>query len=175
MFFVYPKISSVGALKAEVMTGVLSEQDNLNKQLDYLVEAQKAKYSISESDIDNIEKIIPTDPNTPQIFTTLEAISKEVGVTIGTINFSLLDAPKKESIPSEDSQAQFSEQVENTKDGVSAIEINLSVSAGPYDEFKNFLDKVEKNMRLMDVVSLTYSPSGESYGLTVRSYYMPKQ
>jgi len=179
MFVSYPKISSVGSLKKDAVPKVLSEQENLNKQLDYLVKAQKAKYAISEVDIQNIEKTIPTDPNTPQIFTTLEGISKEVGVTIGTINFSLLDAPKDgpSVTPSmEDGDSFGGEDVSRSDDfGISMIEISLSVSSGPYDEFKNFLDKVEKNMRLMDIVSLSYSPSGESYGLTLRSYYMPKQ
>lgn len=58
--------------------------------------------------------------------------------------------------------------------GLGEMDINLSLSALDYASFKNLLKVFETNLRLFDVSRVSFSSSGNSADLTLRTYYYQK-
>jgi hypothetical protein len=167
-FAIHPKISSAIKLKGVEYNKVIEEQKKLKDQLAYLLAAEEAKKSITDQDIQKMDYIISNDPNIPQLLTSLENIASSSGVFITGIDFSLHG-------PQEDVGSQIPAEgvvLEPVGNGIPYVEIGLSVQAMPYDGFKDFLDKIEKNIRIMDVVGIIYNPSGTDYSLVIRAYYL---
>lgn len=165
-FVIHPRIISANNFRVIEYAQVIGEQKKLKDLLNYLLTAQKAKSSISEQDIENIDYIISDEPNIPQILVSLEDIAAGSGVVIEGIEFTLYESEEGENSQMYDGSSLA------VIDGVSFVEVSLSVKAAPYDSFKDFLYKIEQNRRLMDVVGIIYTPEGKDYGITIRSYYL---
>lgn len=165
VFILHSRVSQIRSLRGNKYEQVVFEREKLQNQLDYLVRAQKDKTNISLQEIEDIGIILPSEPAYPQILTSLEDIAKSSNVTIEGIDLVILD-PAEISKP--DSGINYT-----VPEGVYIVEITLNVATGPYDDLKNFVLNIEKNMRLMDVIALVYSPIGKSYNLAIRSYYFP--
>ncbi len=62
------------------------------------------------------------------------------------------------------------------EESVDGEEITPVVTPNPYDLFKQYLDDLERNVRLMDVESLSFSGSGESLmmNFTMKTYFVNK-
>ena len=66
------------------------------------------------------------------------------------------------------SEKEASAELKNL--GLREVNIALNLSGGDYVALKNFLVDLENNLRLMDVVSLNYSPEAGSNILNIRTY-----
>jgi len=165
IFILHSRVSNARSLRGNKYEQAIFEQEKLQTQLDYLVRAQKDKTNISLREIEDIGIILPSEPLTPQILTSVEDIAKSSNVTIEGIDLVILD-PIEISKP--DSDINY-----NVPEGVYIVEVTLNVATSPYDDLKSFVSNIEKNMRLMDVIALVYSPIGKNYNLVIRSYYFP--
>ncbi|MBU2575938.1 hypothetical protein KKF64_02535 [Patescibacteria group bacterium] len=161
VFVLHPQVSRARDLRGNARKSALEDQEKLQNQLDYLVRAQTDRRRISMKEIDNIDLLLPSSPSTPQILTSLEAIAKSSNADIESIDLVILDPD------------ELSESDAHLPSGVWVVEIGASISSGSYDDLKSFLSDLEKNIRLMDVVAVVYSPIGKSYNVTIRSYYLP--
>jgi hypothetical protein len=166
-FVIHPRIISANNFRVIEYAKVISEQNKLKDKFNYLTKAQKDKLSIPEKYIEDIDYIISDEPNTPQILASIEDIAASSGVTVGGIKFTLYESEENLN-----SQVYNESSSEVAVDGVSFVEVSMTVGSAPYDSFKDFLYKIEQNRRLMDVIGIVYTPQGKDYGITLRSYYL---
>ena len=106
--------------------------------------------------------MLPADPATPQILTSLESIAAESGAVIDGIDLV---------IPEEKTRKDGDPGV-LLPTGVSYVEVTLAVGAGPYESLKTMIKNIEANIRLMDVIAVVYSPISKSYTIILRAYYL---
>ena len=114
-----------------------------SKQKLQLLEGYKEKFKLllnayesSRQQVDLINNAIPDNSQTAQIIALLNAINQKAGVKTGFINFS-----------------------EQTNDNYGIININTNFVAS-YEGLKNWLEEIEKELRLLDLEQISIKPVG---------------
>ncbi len=98
---------------------------------------------------------LPRDPHLPELIVILESITASTGMGIGNLTFG---AP-----------------VSGGDTGYSVLPIEMSVS-GTYTDFKRFLDEITKELRILDVSRVSFTPSGEgvfTFSISIATYFKP--
>lgn len=114
----------------------LAEIANFKK----LAEELDNKYNTLGGDFYKITTAVPTNPNFSELLAILDSIARLTNVTVKDMSFRDV-ANKKES-----------------SDLYSVAEVNINV-AGSYEDLTKFFAETEKELRLMDVVSLNMKKS----------------
>jgi electron transfer flavoprotein alpha/beta subunit len=52
------------------------------------------------------------------------------------------------------------------------VSIDLAFSQGTYQKVKNFIQKIEKNIRVMDITELNFQNVGNNLSLKIKTYYL---
>ena len=107
--------------------------------------------------VDNINLALPDNAQTAQVLATLDAISKNAGISLSTLTFG-----------------------EFTKDDQSYLEIKTRFSA-TYDDFKKWIEEIEKELRIIDLtksnIKSVVSSKGKTsnileYNVTLITYFL---
>lgn len=162
--YIQPAASEVKSLSRE-KTGydnILSKTRELAEKREDILTIYN---SISESDVDRLNKIIP-DTFSPIIFLNdLTAQVSQFGMNVRDFRTSEPKAENRDDIVSQ-SKGQF----------YKTTVVNFSVS-GPYSEFLKLLSSLESSLRLVDVVGITiranYRSTSENsldYALELETY-----
>lgn len=118
----------------------LSELRSLQNARDGLLSAYN---SISKTDLEKLNQMMPISSDTGGILVSLEKIAQDRGVRLKKAEFKI-DNDKGVKV------IQAANSLFNT------INLSIVVSAS-YDSFKSFLDALEKNTRIMDVTNISFS------------------
>lgn len=132
------------------------------------IDQLSADYERSKDNLDKLALAIPSDSQVPELLIQLGEIAKRNGLVVSDIKFAV-----KGETPAE--------QLKNPSK-IKILETNLTVE-GAYPDFKKFLGDIEKNVRLTDVMSVSFS-SGEKeetgskiikFDLVLNNYYLAAQ
>ncbi len=136
----------------------------------HLVDLQKLQDNFNR--LNGLEKdslarlnfILPTEKDLPGLFVQLEKIADDSGFVLTNIDIS---EQKGESLASKSAGSS------TVSDKIKKLNISITLIKGNYEDLLSFLDAVEKNLRLMDVVSITFA-AGESpaYAVNLTTYYL---
>jgi len=124
---------------------VIAKLNSLRKTRDTLLTSYN---SIPAKDLQKIKNFLPDSPNAGLLVVQMANITNESSLLLKNINIG---------IPTEKSPD---------------VQLTLSVS-GSYQNFIGFLQKIEKSLRLIDVVKLSFSASKEDFydfSLEAKSY-----
>ncbi len=146
-------ISEMLLKKQESLTAKQAELEKLK--------AMKTNYEQLEQSSQKILEVLPEDKNLPEIILQLEELARKNNLTMTNINIA------------EDKQTTANEQKTN-KLNVKKVVLTTNLTGGDYFTLKSYLMDVEKNVRLLDIQSLAYSPITNSYDLMLGSYYLEK-
>jgi len=124
--------------KTEVLAGLRQLEENFRM--------------IPDDDVRRVSAMIPREDDLPGIITSLEAASRNAGVTLSSVSFS----------------TQTRALLPGTN--ISAIQMNLQLSNASYDRFKLFLEALERHLRLFDIQTVNMAPATASYTLRMRAY-----
>jgi Tfp pilus assembly protein PilO len=136
------------------------EKDRAIKVLaDKKIEMDKLKnikigYDTIAQSEQKILDILPLEKDLPSILIQLETLAAGNNLSMNSLNVA-------------DPVAAGDEEAAKVKQVV----LTISLIGGNYFDLKNYLNDLEKNMRLMDVRAIVYSPVSKSYNLTVTAYY----
>lgn len=156
-FFVWPEY---GVL-TDSQNKLAEEKQSLDEQNQTFLNIKKllANYGeISDANKGKVEAMIPEVDDEPGLFTLFEAVGQKNKITISAIDIS-----EKEAAP----------VLANLGLREVDVALNLTInpaSADPYGDFKRFLGDLENNLRLMDVVSVNYTPESSNCILNIRTY-----
>lgn len=140
--------------RVDFLTEEYRSKEAYLKKLDEL-NAQFA--SFDPEDVDRIRKMIPSDEDAPGLLAMLEATANAGDVQLTSMNFAASDTTGLPDVQ-----------------GVSAINVSISMQHADYARFKLFLDALESNLRLFDVRSASINPTSATYSLTIRTYIWGK-
>lgn len=132
------------------------------------IDQLSANYERSKDDLDKLALAIPSDSQVPELLIQLGEIAKRNGLVVSDIKFAV-----KGETPAE--------QLKNPSK-IKTLETNLTVE-GAYPDFKKFLNDIEKNVRLTDVMSVSFSAGRKDeekssiieFDLVLNNYYLAAQ
>ncbi len=131
---------------------------------------KQVRSNISKKDIQRLSKMIPSTNNNVQILLNLSSLAMQNGFYITSFDVG--------------HQVNKPQPTGNTSAALYRS-VNLKVSGtGSYNSFRQFLDGVERSLRLIDVTNVsiknsnitgkvTKKPESLTYDITMRLYWLP--
>jgi hypothetical protein len=162
--FLRPLVTEYQSMTINITDAGMTLKDERD-YLDSLKASVAAVEAIPSDILSNIDEALPRTVGIPKLLVTMSVIADASGVNLSSISFT---TPK--STPSG--------QQENARGlSVSPVDISLTLSAKNYEATKNFLNRLEHNLRILDVQSINVSGGGEkSFDFTIqlRTYLLTK-
>jgi len=167
----YQTVKSLKAEEAEYSAALLkaNEIDVVRRQL-------VSKYAtFSQSELSQLEKMLPDSVDNVRLIIDINNIASRYGMFIRDIQIE----------HQSDSSAGSGSQNFSPNSGVSSptgapkydsILFNFSI-AGSYENFKNFMNDIERSLRIVDVVSVDFKATKENfntYQVSTRTYWLKK-
>lgn len=151
-----PKINKIGNLS---QTDLKNKQADLQGREKYLQDLKNllANYEkLTDEEIGKINMILPSKKDIAGIFAQFEALAEQNDITLQAIDVSV---------------AAEEDASEATREKIKEMDISLSLAGGDYNTYKSFLDDLEYNIRILDVISTSFSPDFSSYSVNLKTYY----
>jgi len=144
-FLVKPKLDSLkkgGPLDPTIYGEIINSQKTYLNQIKQL---KKDFDSLNQDRIKKLNYVIADKPDLATMFVIFDNLTRQHGLIIDSIS------------------ADFNAGVFKTK---------ISVSGGDYRTFKEFLNTLEKSVRMMDVSNIQVSIQGNKYTFDINTYYL---
>ena len=162
--FIRPEYELVNELRGMFIakSNLLTEQQSIISQVQSLLAQYQGSASIQRA----VSLALPTKEEAAGIFSQLQALAQANDLTIEV--FGLQSQPTK--------SVNNSRGAINVVKDLGVLQASLKVSGG-YDNFKNFLQGVETNIRVMDLISLKMEKVNRAngnffiYNLVLNTYY----
>ncbi len=137
--FLMPLYDGVGAKREAISqrTTLIETRGGIINNIKELAQ----EYSKRSSDISHFASVVPAVKSAPELLSSIQALATQNGLQLTTI---ALSGSINQNI------SAYQEQ---------SIDLGLN---GSYPAFKSFLMAVERNIRLIDVLSVDASPSSEN-------------
>ncbi|MFA5069868.1 MAG: hypothetical protein WC528_01165 [Patescibacteria group bacterium] len=137
------------------------EKKSLEENNQYLdrLKASLEKYNgINKAEVDKISRIIPSSDSVSDLFVLFEELAKTSDLNLDSINISSAKSLTGESsTPTGTSPTTEVKAVTPASKNIYVQDIALHLSgAKNYENLKEFLEILEKEMRLIDVTSLSF-------------------
>lgn len=184
LFFAYvnPTYRGLDVQKAEVAR--LDEALNKAKELQAIRDKLLAKYNtFSSEDLERLRKLLPDHIDNVRLIIDMDNIASRYGMTITKVGIKRSEETDNDAASSVVSGEAASLQRDFTapeRQGTSlesplgTVDLSFTVS-GTYETFLAFLRDIERSLRLVDIVDLSFTSSkGNFYdfNITIRAYWL---
>ena len=146
-----PQYDNYKNLNLDAKKAELAEYESTLAKLEKTIADWNA---VPAQDKAKLDYFLPTDKDIPELITMLEDIAGQSGFIATKVSLSNVETPA----------------VAGTD--VYPMLVSMSLSGGNYTALKTFLEKVETNIRLMDVSSLSFQAGKGTYNLNIMVYYI---
>lgn len=164
LFLIKPKIDlTIAGIKENISI----QQNALNIQRKKLADMEAALdfyRQITEQQLQQIVSILPNKYPKEKLFGEIEDVIIQHGFILSDISLNHLEEPDLESLEPEINSLP-------SASNLGIIEISLNVGLVDYSNLKQFLNILESNLPLLDILSLSFAPGGDTLGLEMRTYY----
>lgn len=164
LLLIKPKIDlTIAGIKENISV----QQNALNIQRKKLVDMEAALdffRDLKDEDIDKVLSVLPNKYPKEKLFGEIEDVIIQHGFILSNLSLNVIEDVDTESLPAEISALP-------SVDKLGIIEIDMSVGGVNYNNLKQFLNILERNLPLLDILNLDFSPGGDSVGLKLRTYY----
>ncbi|MFH1838076.1 MAG: type 4a pilus biogenesis protein PilO [Candidatus Kuenenbacteria bacterium] len=133
------------------------------KQLDDLKILKKEYQKLEGLEVQKLLVILPFQKNIPDLFKQIEDITQKSGVTLLSLDIA-------EGGAMDISNAKEISLPENKN--LKALNISAEIGGIDYFTLKVFLNNLEKNIRLIDVISFDFNSSKKTQKINLRTYYL---
>lgn len=165
-FYVRPEWAHFNSLGQEI-----AELEEISREFDELIASRDSLLervnSISKEDIDRLNRVLPQGAQASDFLVTLESLALESGAALRRIDITGLAGETKPStqvstqLPSQPRPVSGTAASGSKKESEKAEDFPFTLQvAGPYPAFKEFLARLEKNMRLIDVENISFASGG---------------
>jgi len=152
----YNAISQAGSLNVEKKQ---IELESNKQELLSLEKLEEQFNSISSAERQYLLSVLPELGDLSNIYQQIEELSGSLNIDLQGININPQTSSKEDSNKNLKSLQQ--------------VMVNVSFKGvDSYPEVINFLQGVEKNIRVLDLATFSYSNSQDSYALSFKTYYI---
>jgi Tfp pilus assembly protein PilO len=181
LWFVQPTYSEIKNLMLEIE----AKEDTLEKKQKLVVDIEKlvSQYEDIEGRVNKVFYALPNEAEIPNVLVQLEALASENGMIFESSNFSKVQQSAQNKATSGNNAASSSETTnqQNIIEQIRSVSIDINLT-GSYENFKNYLKSLENNIRIMDIMSISFSSSSSfseeeetsdnfSYSIQLKVYY----
>jgi len=157
--FADPSYSKVKESKKEesLFNAALDNSKKLQQMRDDLLSQYN---SFPTADLERLEKILPNHVDNVRLVRDIDGIAIRYGMSLRSVSVELAD----------DSSGEISADVEE----YGSVILTFTVT-GPYQTFIRFLEDLEKSLRIVDVVGISFSSSEKDlyeYNVSVQTYWL---
>lgn len=175
---------SILRLRAGKSIGLEDRRKEVARLAQYLndLENMKLDYkNFTQEKLNELKLILPREEDFPGLFVQMQELAKDNNFVLNSIDISYIGSGEAQDTEGEEGQDATSDnevQVASTIDEITGgrvKELNMafSVSGGDYDDLKNFLRDMERNIRIFDVYDIRFGSVEQGpYSLNVRTYYL---
>jgi Tfp pilus assembly protein PilO len=154
--------------------------ESLRSDLQLLKRLESNFATINDTTIAEIESVVPKEADLPNLFVNLDGIAKASGNEISTVSFNKSTQREKIGLGRIFGETEESVDTSGTDDNLSAypftklyvLVVELDVLSNSYSDFKQFIQTVEKNIRIMDIIDFNYNPLEASFRVRLETYYI---
>jgi len=164
---------------AEKQREIEESNQELEKRLAFFKKLQKLKKeyeSIQAIEEEKIYSVIPNSNQIPELLLQLEAIAEESGIEISSVTFSdsVNNNENYPGLTASNSNDTNPDPIQSIA-GLGRVSFSFSLTGSNYSKLKIFLDKIERNVRLMDIKSINFAAGAESVSISLETYYYVKE
>ncbi len=159
-----PAYGNVLSLQSQIKTydDALSQGNILQAK----ISADKQQLaSFSQSDVDRLNKLIPDTIDNVKLIIDIKNIALQSGMLLKSINVS----------DTKDAVDQSGNPTSNNPFGIQSVDLSFVVTSS-YPNFVLFLQRLEQSLRLVDVRSVSFTPTDTSnvydFSVTLRTYWL---
>jgi hypothetical protein len=138
----------------------LSQQDFQlkNQQLADLQEVQTSYQQLNMNDLNKLDAILPSKQDVPEIVLQMKTIVEKSGFILSAIeiNESKVNTKSKEVVHPE----------------LGILKVDLKLAGGDYVRFKKLLDNFETSLPLVDIQTISFPQTLDSFNLNLQTYYL---
>lgn len=164
--FVKPEYAAIQGKRQELK----SYQDTLDQVADLektIARLQGKADSIDPKDMEKLNKMLPDSISNVKLIIDISNIAESSNLEIKSIGLAQTDAKGDTSKSDKASTGSFD-----------SVDISFNVDAN-YTTFKSFLSSLEKSLRIVDIVGVSFSPTDTTndiykYKVTLRTYWLKK-
>ena len=158
MFQIQPRYDHAKEIKTKVerLTSALEKTASIRK----LRASLSKKYAdFSKDNLDRLQKLLPDNVNNVRLILDIDGIASQYGLRLKNVSISESKKPKiKSEVVIGAGNGDLTDYQSRT--------LGFSVTA-TYSEFKAFLQDLESSLRLLDVISISMSPSSKRPNTTL--------
>lgn len=118
---------------------------------------------VDERYVELMRNSLPLFPNTIDLVVNMESLAQSAGMDMEEISFGNEMEEYEKSVYSTDAYRNVE---------VRDISIKVSLSGMTYTRLKDFVRKVESNLRLMEIRQFQFIPSSQSLSVDMKAYYI---
>ncbi len=168
-FLIKPERSESQSLAIE-LNNLTSDKELSLQQLKATRETITAYENISSYDREKINQILPDGPDEANFYVNLESLIQLSGATLN--NLTLQTQEMKTKKPLLKNKGESVEPISKIGENIGFIDLTFDLADMSYGKLKNLLNLVENNIRLLDIVSLSFAPGDSgTLNLGLHSYY----
>ena len=142
-----------------------TEYAEFSRYLNRLETLNSAYRSVDKREVDRINSLLPDAPELENLMSQFEAIAKNSGAML--VSLSISDVSSSGAA----SGQKGAKKITKAPDGLNKVQLTVNLVGLDYVGFKNLLKVIEGNLRLLDIVSLSFAPTGDAITLEMNSYY----
>ncbi len=153
---------------------VAAKQDELDSAAAYYSKVKKLQTNFdlvrAEDSYTKMERALPASQDLPALLVTLEALAGESGMKVEGVEVSEPQGDIR-AVAAPAGQPQPVSAIPVPPAGIRKVNIVLRLGAADYGAFKDFLTRVESNLRLFDLISFNFDPKSTQQTVNLVTYY----
>jgi len=158
--FIDPTYSEIKKLQQEknLFDEALDNSKKLQQARDELLSTYN---SFSVSDLERLDKMLPNAVDNVRLVRDIDGIASKYGMKIKNVSISFVGNSGEQQIGADD-------------EPVGMVDLSFTVTS-PYRIFVNFLKDLEKSLRIIDVISVSFGAAEKDfyeYNVSVRTYWL---
>lgn len=171
LFYLGPEWQTFRSIQKEInsLSRISSELDEIAEERDTLIELIN---TISAEELARINKSLPQGAHAADFLVFLERLSAEHGIVLKSVDLASFTEEKRDISGQPTPGGAILTPAPSQK--IKEFPVTIQVS-GTYESFKTFLENLEKNLRLIDVDSFSFTSQGDAkiidFSIKAKTYY----
>jgi len=167
IFIFQPQLSKGLTLRSFALRDNIQYLEVLEKQKSEVEKLLTDYQNLQRTSSTLMEDILPLEQEIPNLILQLDALTRQSGLILSS--FSLSEPVSRGTeVQSEDSMVEGEKEATGS---LARLNISLILKGGDYQALKRLVTAIESNLRLFDIISLTFNPASDSFNLSLRTYY----
>ena len=168
-FIILPRYQQIAESLVETKKNQSTQQEIYKNYLDDLNRLNLVYSQLDVAKLQKVNTMLPEAPLPEQLMTELQKLSEDNGIALS----SLTVTPDVRNYQAAISNENLNDS-EVAKLSLGKVDIRMVMVGLNYQGLKNLLAVFERNLRIVDINNLSWSPDGQLLSLGMTAYYIKR-